>query len=295
LVRPHEVIRYATRRPLALVVSAGGEGTATVREALARAGFAEQLTLPGTAGWDATVSADLVVLDGENVDVEGTLVSASEAGRLDPGIPVLVSSPGPVASEQQLKWLRAGAWEVVATPADTEALSLFVTNLVRGRRTPPVAGDEGDVDPDAAEGDAPPPSPRKEPYSWRPLVRVTEETVSLAGRHRRPVACLAFVPVWREPDSASAPMLLASRLARTLLAQVRGSDLVGISEHGAVLAVLPDTDPVGAAIISSRLLATLRDEIRAWGMVAGIQAGQCDFDRDETAAGFLLRAVGQAG
>jgi DNA-binding response OmpR family regulator len=295
LVRPHEAIRFAARRPLALVVSAGGDGTATVREALARAGFAEESALPAAAGWDATASADLVVLDGENVDVEETLVRASEAGRLDPGIPVLVSSPGPVASERQLSWLRAGAWEVVATPADAEALSLFVTNLVRGRRPAPGAVPEGDMDPEAAEGDAAPRPAQKEPYSWRPLVRVTEETLSLARRHHRPVACLAFVPVWREPDSASAPMLLANRLARTLLAQVRGSDLVGISDHGAVLAVLPDTDTVGGAIISRRLLTTLRDEIRAWGMVAGIQAGQCDADRDETAAGFLLRAVGQAG
>jgi hypothetical protein len=302
MVRPGEVIRYAPRRPLALVVSAGGEGTASVREALARAGFAERSARPASAaGWSEAVAADLVVLDGENVDVAETLLNASEAGRIDPGIPVLVSSPGPVPSELALEWLRAGAWEVVATPADTEALSLFVTNLVRGRRTPPSAGPEGDTYPEGAEvgegaeAHAPPRLEQKEPYSWRPLVRVTEETIFLARRQHRPLACLAFVPVWREPDSASAPMLLANRLARTTLAQVRGADLVGISEHGAILAVLPDTDTVGATLIMNRLLATLRDEIRAWGMVAGIGAGQCDLDRDDTAAGFLLRALGAAG
>jgi hypothetical protein len=290
MVRPGEVISYAPRRPLALVVSAGGDGTASVREALARAGFAERSARPASAaGWSEAVAADLVVLDGENVNVAETLLNASEAGRIDPGIPVLVSSPGPVPSERELEWLRAGAWEVVATPADTEALSLFVTNLVRGRRTPPGAGPEGDTDPAAPRPE------QKEPYSWRPMVRVTEETIALARRHRRPLACLAFVPVWREPDSASAPMLLANRLARALLAQVRGADLVGISERGAILALLPDTDSVGATIIMNRLLATLRDEIRAWGMVGGIGAAQCDLGPDDTAAGLLLRAVGQAG
>jgi DNA-binding response OmpR family regulator len=289
MVRPPEIIRYAQRRPLALVVSAGGEGTATVREALARAGFAEQSALPGAAGWDATDSIDLVVLDGEAMDVAETLVSASEAGRIDPGIPVLVSSPGPVSSDRQLGWLRAGAWEVVETPADTEALALFLNNLVRGRRGPP--GPEADGA--GAEDDALR-APRKEPYTWRPLVRVMEETLSLARRHGRPVTCLAFVPVWREPDTATAPMLLAHRLAHTLLTRVRVADLVGISEHGALLVILPDTETGGSPIILNRLLSILRDEIQAWGMVAGIEAGQCDPGPDDTAAEFLLRAVSEA-
>lgn len=285
MVRPSETIRYAPRRPLALVVSAGGDATTTVREALASAGFSERSALPAAGGWDATDAADVVVLDGETVDVAETLVGASEAGRIDPGVPVLVAAPGPVAADRQLEWLRAGAWEVVATPADTETLSLFLTNLLRGRRTPPGA---------VRLEDEPRP-PQKEPYSWRPLVRVTDESLALARRHHRPLACLAFVPVWREPDSASAPMLLANRLARTLLTQVRGSDLIGISEHGAVLAVLPDTDPVGAHIIENRLLASLRDEIRAWGMVAGIGAGLVEMESDDSAAGFLLRAVAETG
>lgn len=284
MVRPSETIRYAPRRPLALVVSAGGDATSTVREALAAAGFSERSAIPSSDGWDTTEAVDVVVLDGENVDVAETLVGASEAGRIDPGIPVLVAAPGPVASDRQLEWLRAGAWEVVSTPADTEELSLFPKNLLRGRRTPP----------GAPATDDPPRPPQKEPYSWRPLVRVTEESLSLTHRHGRPLACLAFVPVWREPDSASAPMLLANRLARTLLAQVRGADLIGISEHGAVLAVLPDTDPVGATIIQNRLIASLRNEIRAWGMVAGIDAGLVHARKDETAAGFLLRGVGEA-
>jgi DNA-binding response OmpR family regulator len=289
MVRPPEIIRYAQRRPLAPVVSAGGEGTATVREALARAGFAERSALPAAAGWDATEPVDLIVLDGENVDVAETLVSASEAGRIDPGVPVLVASPGPVTSERQLGWLRAGAWEVVETPADTEALALFLTNLVRGRRAPPGAEADGV----GAEDDALR-LPTKEPYSWRSLVRVTEETLSLARRHGRPVTCLAFVPVWREPDTATAPMLLANRLARTLLSRVRVADLVGISEHGAVLVILPDTDTGGSPIIMNRLASTLRDEIQAWGMVAGVEAAQCDPGRDDTAAGLLLRAVSEA-
>lgn len=285
MVRSSETVRYAPRRPLALVVSAGGAATASVREALASAGFDERSAAPAPGGWDATDSADVVLLDGETVDVAETLVGASETGRIDPGVPVLVAAPGPVSTDQQLEWLRAGAWEVVATPADTEALSLFLTNLVRGRRTPPGGPRVEDE----------PRPPQKEPYSWRPLVRVTEETLALARRHARPLACLAFVPVWREPDTASAPMLLANRLARTLLTQVRGADLIGISEHGAVLAVLPDTDPIGAHIIQNRLLATLRQEIRAWGMVAGLETGLVEIDDDDSAAGFILKAVSQAG
>jgi hypothetical protein len=276
--------------PAALVVGGTGPAIAVVRQALADAGFAERIRSATGSGWTDGEPADLVVLDAAEVDVVTALAAVAQS---DPRVPIVVAAGEEVDAEERRAWLRAGAWEVVYPRADAEALALFFSNVVRGRPPPPDRPPKPD---DPAHYRA---GYRKDPYAWRPLCRVVEETLALTRRHGRPLACIAFLPEWGEPGTASAPVLLADRLARTLLPHVRGDDLVGITEHGAVLAVLPETTSDGAHVIQLRMLELLRGEVRALGMVTGIRTamahvGDHDEVASESAARFLLRAVARA-
>jgi hypothetical protein len=278
----------APRPLLAVIVSGGSDGLDTVRAALKQAGLEERVVPFAPGWWGATGPADLVVLDGAGNDIPDTLARAAADGHVDPGVPVLVAMPAPVGSDRQLEWLRAGAWDVIATPADTESLALFVTNLLRERSSaigPPTSG--------RAVGR------ERVPYPWGPLVRATGETLHLAFRSRRPLACLAFVLDWATTDPFSSPVLLAHRLARDLIRQVRKADLVGISEQGDILIVLPDTRPEGADAIHGRLLRALQHEARAMAVITGVRsatgiAAEDDPDGGDSAAAFLLDTVRRA-
>jgi hypothetical protein len=268
--------------PLALVVSQDGVAPDTVRAALATAGFSERVAVPESTGWDESERPDVVVLNADGMDVLETLLAAGEADRLHPTMPVLVVTPDHVPAERVMAWRRAGIWEVVPSPVDAELLSPFLRNLVRAHRPPPT------LRPGEPVADL------KEPYTWRPFLRVAEETLALTRRYDRPLACLAFVPEWREPGSASAPLLLATRLARTLMGRMRGGDIVGLSEHGAVLVLLPDSDPAAADRLEERLREELHAEIRSWGMVTRVQSAAVHAGGGESAAGILLAAVTRA-
>jgi hypothetical protein len=281
-------------RYTALVVGGAGQGMGEVVRTLRAAGFQDRRVGPDPAGWYAQGRPDLVVLDAGEVDIEATLGRATAAGSLPAGMPVIAVAPDRIDGETLRRLLRAGAWLVVGSPADTETLGLFLANVLRGRPTPADRAPDPDDPADYRAGK------RKEPYPWRALVRVTSETLSLARRYRRPLAVVAFVPEWNEPGSVSAPILLAHRLARGVLETVRGDDLVGLTENGAIVAVLPETGQDGARAMQNRMIGLLREQIRALGMVADlrtamIHAGDDADEGSESAARLLLRAVAEAG
>jgi hypothetical protein len=282
--------RDPTRRPLALVVSAGGHTNDTVRAALKRAGIVERVVPPSEHGWDTTERPDLIVIDGTDLDLEEILARAAAGGRLDPAVPLLGSAPGPIDSNRQRQWLTAGLWEVITTPTDDEALALFLTNLLRGRSPPAsaIADDDGEAEANSARA----------PYAWRILVRATAECLSLASRHGRPLACVAVVPEWPDPDVTDRRTLLTGFLAPLILGRVRKSDLVGMSDD-AVLAVLPDTGLEGATVLRERLIRDLRREVQESGMttafrVAATVALEEGGEGGDSATRFLRGAVEQA-
>jgi DNA-binding NarL/FixJ family response regulator len=283
-----------THQLLALLVGVAGGRLKIVRRALAEAGIAERKARATGEGWERTEPPDVVILDAAKLDPAGTLSAATAAGRLDASVPVVVlAEEGRADTAARRAWLRAGAWDVISPGMEPELLALSLGNLVRGRPAPPDRAPEaGDPAAYRAAGD------RKEPYAWRALVRVADETLALARRQRRPLTVVAFVPEGTEPPSA-VPILLAERLARALLPRVRGEDLVGITEHGAILVVLPETTPEGARFMQQRMLDHLRDEVHALGMVTDLgtsmaHIGHDDLDSGDSAVRFLLRVAGRA-
>jgi DNA-binding response OmpR family regulator len=281
-----------------LVVSDGGAWVESVLKSLTRTGIMGDRARPGADGWEPHGPADAVVLDMDalsaaGVDLATVVDRALATARLDLSMPILAVAPGPVTREDRRQWLEAGAWDVLALPVDEEVLGLILTNLLRGRPPPPDRPPRPD-DPALYRAGY-----RKDPYPWRVLVRVIGETLLVARRHRRPLACVSFVPEWNEPRSTAGPILLADRLARSILPFVRGDDLVGLTEQGAILVILPETTPDGARAIQVRMLKRLQDQIRVLGMLTGIRtatvhAGGDDDPGEDSAARLLLRAVSRA-
>jgi DNA-binding response OmpR family regulator len=270
-----------THQPLlALVVTAGGDPPAQVRAGLDNARIAHLVTTPGPQGWLAPDRPDLVVIEERSVDVLEVLDRALEGGRLAPAVPVLILYDGSDEPERPIAWFRAGAWDVIRMPVDPDILTARLTNMTRSMRP-------------AAEGSS------RAPYAWRYLVRVTDETLALGQRQGRPVACLAFAPEWRDRESTTRPTILAARLAATVMERARTGDVVGISENGVLLMVLPDTGLDEARILETRLLEALTARARELGVETDIRSTAAVADAEaedygDSAARFLLSVLRQA-
>jgi hypothetical protein len=221
--------------------------------------------------------ADLVLVDRALLDGPQTIASWLDSGVLDGGTPLLLTAPSPMDPGDYREWLEAGIWEVVRLPVDPALLSLRLKNLLGGR----------------VGAGAPSITPMG-PYPWPALVRATEETLALGRRYGRPVSCVALAVEAGSPEAPRSPRLMY-RLGVAAQEWVRGSDLVGLSEHDVLLAVLPDTTGYYADILGPRLVAAVERSLKRAGFVAGLRSAtvEATTDRVQSAPDFLLAAVRQ--
>ncbi|HUP20683.1 MAG TPA: hypothetical protein VM778_12120 [Gemmatimonadota bacterium] len=245
--------------PVRVVVLALDERIASsVLGALDRAGIANLRWEPGDPGAPGRppVDPDLFILNGEGLNTGVLIRAGHREGWLRASIPVIVLAPSPVARDDRVAWLEAGAWEIVALPLDDELFGLQVRNLLRGYPESIWAHSDD------------------EPYTRRALVRVTEENLALAHRYRRPLCAAAFCLDWGGRRADEEAIALLRRLAVLAHEAVRRSDLVGVTASGTLVVLLPDTDAAGARIFSDRLIPVLEARLRSWGFVGRVIGAQ---------------------
>lgn len=263
----------------AVVVLGGEESRRLVADAVGDQDLRlEWLREPAALGTSAVEPA-AVLVERELVDGPGEVDGWVRGGRLRPAVPLLlIVGQRPEAPEFQ-DWLRAGVWDMVSVPIDTRMLGLRIRNLV-GHQRRPLPGRTW-LHPNW-------------PYAWTGLVRATEETLDLSRRHDRPIACTAIAVQGDTADPPEVAARLLNRLGAATQEWVRGSDLVGLSDSGVILVVLPDTTLEETRLFMPRLVATLERRLQRWSVVARLDAYCSAPAPGQSASEFLLQAVRNA-
>ena len=252
--------------PLPLVMVAAERA---ITDSIAEA-FAAQGLRVGPAGdppWESALGAvgggaagpAALLVDARDHDMTAFLAEGARIGWIgQQGLVVALVERAP-APEQYRDWLRAGLWDIERLPVDAELLALRLGNVLGAR-----PGRDAVVRI---------PTPPRHAYHWAMLVRVTEETRTLADRYGRPLACVAFRPEWDQDLDDERAREILERLADAARARVRGSDIVGLSREGMLLTVLPDTDRPGAAVFTGRMLQFLETRLQELDVRGRIRSG----------------------
>lgn len=242
-----------TSRPLRILALLGRDAaTDNVVRLLAEEGLRVTLRDPKDVpdAWQGDTPPHAVLVD-ERVE-PSSVGDAIAKGWVQSTSPVFVVARRLPDRDRYMEWLQAGAWDILKVPLENVALALRLHNILRGHMTPQEVAET------------------MTRYSFDSLVRVADETLSLAHRYDRPLHCAAVALNWPEAPRDEVSGVL-DRLAGSVQRLTRRSDLIGIADGRSLLLLLPDTDESGARTFLARLDQTLQQELKAWGILATLR------------------------
>jgi diguanylate cyclase (GGDEF)-like protein len=235
---------------LALVVSADPWLPQALETVLRPAGY---MVLHATNGAEAIeqaarVSPDIVWVWNRLPDMSAAAVCrrVREDQQRASIVPILVLGPAPFVRAERLDVLRAGAWDVLAFPFDTEEQLLKIDAYVRSKRAAEHAREDGLIDPTSGL------------YSQQGIERRVAELVADSARRRVPLAVVVITAdsvtngSEEERRGVSSPAVV-HHVAALLQARGRLSDAIGRWREGEFAIVAPATDSEGAAKLAGRL------------------------------------------
>jgi PleD family two-component response regulator len=282
---PQEERSYP-RPPMSLIVTGQEWVSLSMMTLFSPRGYAVLRAFTAAQALQRTAEAavDLLVIDRDLRDAAGTelVERLRSSGAVSETTPVLLISPGAWPREEQLEALRAGAWDVCSLPMDSEALFLKVDAWVRAKLAGDVTREQGLLDPDTGL------------YNAQGLLRRIAELGAMAGRHRRPLACLVLsadapeadivagtatpLPAGSESAAEDRPasgrsaaaaggwtLDQANRLAASLQRAGRSSDIIGRLNATQFVIVAPDTDTDGVVGLAERLRARMAELAESGG------------------------------
>lgn len=214
---------------------------------------------------------DLIIVDVRLPDMYG--VDVCRALRDDPHFPeetpIIFTSSGTPEREERVEAFKAGAWEFVSQPMDTELLLLKLDAYMRGKRAVDRLRDESLVD--QATG----------LYNMQGMVRRAREMSADAQRLHAPISCVAFTPVATtkdEPAPAALTEIMIEHLGAIVRRTGRASDAIGRLGSTDFAIIAPATKEPGAIRMMERLEASLADVLtKPDGVVQHVElrAGYC--------------------
>ena len=157
-----------------------------------------------------------------------------------PNTPIIGITGDAVTRSQRLRWLRAGAWDLIGFPLDAEELQLKLGGYVEAKRAADEAAVGGLVD--EATG----------LYTEHGLKRRVRELVAEALRLHTALACVVF-----GPDAPGAGTSVRDHVGRLLRAHARLSDTVGWWSETDFAVLAPATDADGAELLARRLASAI--------------------------------------
>jgi PleD family two-component response regulator len=243
------------RAPLAFIVHADQSLVRALESTLEPKGYRVVSMATGKEVLERApaVAADLILLDANLPDQDS--IRVCQALRQNPAIarnlPILILTWAPATKQQRLAALRAGAWEYLKLPLDSEELELKLDTYVRVKLEADRAMEESAVDLGSGL------------YTTRGLERRARELASDAFRRHAALACVALGIELevdeRRPAAADLPAAL-DYVAHLLHARGRTSDAIGRFSRSDFAVLAPATDAEGAARLAHRLAATIERE-----------------------------------
>ena len=242
------------RAPLAFIVHADQSLARALESTLEPKGYRVVSMTTGKEVLERapSVPADLILLDANLPDQDS--IRVCQTLRQHPAIarnmPIVVLTWAPATKQQRLAALRAGAWEYLKLPLDSEELELKLDTYVRVKLEADRAMEESAVDQSGL-------------YTTRGLERRARELASDAFRRHAALACVALgielELEGRQPAATELPAAL-DYVAHLLHARGRTSDAIGRFSRSDFAVLAPATDAEGAARLAERLAATIERE-----------------------------------
>ncbi|HEY7861052.1 MAG TPA: response regulator, partial [Gemmatimonadaceae bacterium] len=197
---------------------------------------------------------DLIMVDMRLPDMRG--VDVCRALRDDPHFPeetpIIFTSSGTPEREQRLEAFKAGAWEFVSQPLDSELLLLKLDAYMRGKRAVDRLRDESLLD--QATG----------LYNMQGMVRRAREMSADAQRLHAPISCVAFTPVataTSDPVPAELTEIMIEHLGAIVRRTGRASDAIGRLGPTEFAIIAPATEEPGAIRMMERIEASLSEAL----------------------------------
>jgi diguanylate cyclase (GGDEF)-like protein len=191
---------------------------------------------------------DLLVVDRDLRDMTGLALcrTVREKGLIAPTAPIMMIGAGSWPKDEKLEALRAGVWETVSLPTDSEELFVRVDTWVRAKLWADTARIQGLLDPDTGL------------YNAQGLLRRVTEVGASAQRHARPLGCVVMSAELVQDRTRTLPANGATEtavrtVAATLRAQGRASDTIGRLSGTEFVIVAPDTDTAGVRGLVDRI------------------------------------------
>jgi len=235
--------------PLVLVANDQEWSARTLESVLGQAGFAVVRAYTGRQAVDIArrTQPDAVILDVGMPDIGG--IEVCQLLRNDVGLsqstPIVMTTAGPASRALRLDALRAGAWELLGEPIDSEALLLKMGAFVQSKREIDRVRDTAVIDPATGL------------YNVRGLARRAKEIGADAARRHAALACVVVAPTSDVPESALAEHEDVARvvayLSEICRETTRTSDAVGHLGQLEFAIIAPASDMAGALRIVERV------------------------------------------
>lgn len=234
-----------SRAPLVLIANAHEWAARSLDSILVPHGYAVVQLSSGQQVLEQvqSIAPDALLLDAALPDIRGVDVCERlrSQGIVDRATPILLTGQGAVTREQRLQALRAGAWDCIPFPPDTEELLLKLETFLRAKFEVDAVREASLVDPLTGL------------YTARGLLRKVRELGSDADRHHRALGCVALAPEPGPEGEKGNGTDALRRLAELLHAQARGSDAIGRLGRNEFVILAPETDATAAFRIAERL------------------------------------------
>ena len=262
----------ASRAAIVLLVNRHEWTARAVESVLQPAGFAVVKAYTGRQAIELAVRVrpDIVIVDYELTDIAGLDVCRAirEVPTVDDTTPFVIATAASLSRQERHECFEAGIWDIFSSPFDPIEFVGKLKTFLSARRQVEHAWESTHKDPATGL------------YNWNGLFARAVELVADARRSGRWTACVALGP--REGQSvvsfdefvegASGDVLklspsdpgasrLLDRIAATLLEGTRDSDSTGIVETDDFVVLAPGTDEEGAAILATRLVDVLNDQV----------------------------------
>ena len=249
-------VGFPSRPPLILLANEQEWAARSLETVLGPRGYAVLRAYTGRQmlGLVRSAQPDLIMVDVRLPDMRG--VDVCKALRDDPHFPeetpIIFTSSGTPEREQRLEAFRAGAWEFVSQPLDTELLLLKLDAYMRGKRAVDRLRDESLLD--QATG----------LYNMQGMVRRAREMSADAQRLHASIACVAFTPVASgssDPAPTALTEIMIERLGAIVRRTGRASDAIGRLGPTEFAIIAPATEEPGAIRMMERIEASLADAL----------------------------------
>lgn len=241
--------------PLVLVANDQEWSARSLESVLAPDGYAVLRAYDGEEALERALSArpDIIVIDMGLPDPSGLEVCRTlcEDERITASTPIVLINTNHLSRERRLAAYKAGAWDFLQLPLDTEELLLKFGTFMKAKRDADDAREESLLDQITGL------------YNMRGLLRRANELGAYASRYNTPLACVVFAPEPQADDAGDTEMGgdddRVGEFARLFKAAARRGDAVGRLGRDQFAVIAPATDDSGAVKLAQRFIRALEE------------------------------------